>query len=560
MGSLDEEVIHYNDWPNAQGFDVRYEERSPVELPVSGNIPAYAAGTLFRTGLGPRKLQTDAGTTFRVNHWFDGFAQVHRFQIHAPAPGEPSVRVTYNSRSSCDAVLERIKRAGKDEGYTFGAKYDLCTSYFQKLQSFFRPAPKPRKADSLNVSVTLSANFPGLNTNGDRLNAAPERDKIVSLCNKNDTSYFQMLDPQTLEPIGLAQQNSLHPSLKGPSSATHAKSDPVTGDVYNYNLEYGRTGTYRVFTVSASTGQTSILATFSADASYLHSLFLTEHYVIICVWNAFFSLGGTPIFYHMNIVDALAEYDGTRPATWYVVDRQPVEAGGKGLIATYESDPFFAFHTINAYEEAGNHANQVDIIADIICYDNHDCIKRFYLDNLVSDSPTAKGFSDGAFAHCGATIRRFRLPDVPSKPIDQRFKADTVFVKARKFYVELPAINPRRLTRKYRYIYGMIDTGKSTFFDGLVKYDIETHKDIRWSYHGQTAGEPIFVADPESEDEDGGVLLSVVLDGVGGKSYLLVLDAKTMKEVGRASVDGVVGFGFHGTHVPAGRDEVALQI
>jgi len=49
--------------------------------------------------------------------------------------------------------------------------------------------------------------------------------------------------------------------------------------------------------------------------------------------------------------------------------------------------------------------------------------------------------------------------------------------------------------------------------------------------------------------EDDGVLLSVVLDGPAGKSYLLVLDAQTMTEVGRAQLDGVVGFGFHGTHV-----------
>ena len=66
---------------------------------------------------------------------------------------------------------------------------------------------------------------------------------------------------------------------------------------------------------------------------------------------------------------------------------------------------------------------------------------------------------------------------------------------------------------------------------------------------GQTAGEPILVGNPESDDEDGGVLLSVVLDGTLGKSYLLVLDAKTMKEIGRAKVDGVVGFGIHGIHV-----------
>jgi torulene dioxygenase len=105
------------------------------------------------------------------------------------------------------------------------------------------------------------------------------------------------------------------------------------------------------------------------------------------------------------------------------------------------------------------------------------------------------------------------------------------------------------VTKKHRYIYGIHDTGKSTFVDGLVKYDAETHSTLRWSRHGHTAGEPMFVPNPESSDEDGGVLLSVVLDGPAGKSYLLVLDAKTLEEIGRAHVDGAIGFGFHGLHV-----------
>lgn len=457
-------------------------------------------------------------------------------------------------------MIERIRRTGKDEGFTFAAKYDICTSYFQKLQGFFIPAPKVEVPTQINMSVTLSANFPGLNGIGGRIDRGSGKSKIISLCNKSDISYFQMLDPQTLEPIGLAEQKSLHPSLKGPSSATHAKSDPVTGDVFNYNLEYGRKGTYRVFRVSASTGVTSILATISADPSYLHSLFLTENYVIICIWNAFFSFGAIPIFYHKNVVDTLAKYDSTRPAVWYVVDRNSPETGGKGIVAEYESDHFFAFHTINAYEESDLSTGQTDIMADVIAYDNHDVLKRFYLDNLMSDSPTAKGFRDNAFTNCQATIRRFKLSDIPSQPVSQRYKADLIFAKAREIYVELPVINSTRLMRKHRYIYGVTDSGKSVFFDGLIKYDLETHTYLRWSHHGQTAGEPTFVADPNSEDEDGGVLLSVVLDGVEGKSYLLALDAKTMKEVGRANVNGVVGFGFHGTHVPADRDEVALQI
>jgi len=42
------------------------------------------------------------------------------------------------------------------------------------------------------------------------------------------------------------------------------------------------------------------------------------------------------------------------------------------------------------------------------------------------------------------------------------------------------------------------------------------------------------------------VLLSVVLDLARGKSALVVLDAKEMKEVGRAEMETVFPAGFHG--------------
>jgi torulene dioxygenase len=52
--------------------------------------------------------------------------------------------------------------------------------------------------------------------------------------------------------------------------------------------------------------------------------------------------------------------------------------------------------------------------------------------------------------------------------------------------------------------------------------------------------------------QDDDVLLSVVLDGTKGTSYLLVLDAKTFSEIGMASMDIPFPFGFHSMHV-AGR-------
>lgn len=545
---IPEGTTHYNDWPNAQGFDSPYEERTPVELTVTGSIPDYAAGTLYRTGTGVSRIESTAGPVYQTNHWFDNLAIIHRFQILSPDSEHPSVRVVYNSRSTCDGLIEQIQKTGRRDGITFAAKYDPCMSLFKKLQSIFWPAK--RTPDKHNSAVTLSMDFPGITAEGKPLKSKDVKASNRNLTNKTDASNFQTLDPETLEPIGIASQRVLHPLLKGPLSGSHAKSDPKTGDVFNYNLELGGAkGTYRVFRVSAATGNTSILATIQGDGAYLHSIFLSEHYVLLCVWNSFYTYGGAPILWKQNVLDVMADYNPSKPAKWYVVDRTPPEDGGKGLVATYESEPFFAFHTVNAYEESSAKSEgQVDIVADLVGYDSLDILKRFYLENLVSNKPNASDWATRESTFHG--LRRFRLPAISKRPSQNIQKVENVFRIDHTISPELPTLSPSVFTKKHRYIYGLTGTGKSSFLDGLVKYDTETGEAESWIKTGHTPGEAIFVADPESREEDGGVLLTVVLDGYEGKSYLLVLDAKNLSELGRAHVDGVIGFGFHGTHVP----------
>ncbi|KIW18909.1 hypothetical protein PV08_03198 [Exophiala spinifera] len=530
-------------------FDSTYEEREPIELRVEGTIPPYAAGTLFRTGLGPRIVRSTAGKEFKVNHWFDNFSQVHRFQIHPPEAGSP-VKVTYNSRLTSDGLIEKIRKTGQLEGFTFAAKYDPCKSFFQKMQSVFHQ-PLVRRPNEVNAAVTMSVNFPGLSGTGQKLNGPHSPSERITLCNKTDASFVQMLDPETLEPVGIAQQDVLNPELKGRASGAHAKSDPADGDVYNYNLDFGRNGTYRVFRASASTGKTSILATFQHTAAYIHSLFLTENYVVLCVWNSSYKGGGAPILWTQNLLDAMT-WNDQQPAAWFVVDKRTTPEGGKGLIAKYESAPFFCFHTINAYEQpSALEDGSVDIVADLAAYENMDLLYRFYLDNLISDSPKASTYMKSLDPAVRPNYRRFRLASIPvDKDLKPR-KAILEYESSKEDAFELPTINSRKVTKKHRYMYGIVDTGKSTFADGLAKHDAETHEVKRWAKHGHTAGEPIFVPSGQSDDEDDGVLLTVVLDGTAGKSYLLVLDAKTMQEVGRAHVDGALGFGFHGLHLSA---------
>ncbi|MET0207339.1 MAG: carotenoid oxygenase family protein, partial [Thermoleophilaceae bacterium] len=114
--------------------------------------------------------------------------------------------------------------------------------------------------------------------------------------------------------------------------------------------------------------------------------------------------------------------------------------------------------------------------------------------------------------------------------------------------VELPRIDyARRNTRDYAYAYfAGWDDG---WLDRLVKLDVRDGTRREWSAPGCYPGEPIFVREPGAEAEDGGVVLSVVLDSEAGRSFLLVLDAGSFEELARAEAPHHIPFGFHGEYL-----------
>jgi torulene dioxygenase len=187
----------------------------------------------------------------------------------------------------------------------------------------------------------------------------------------------------------------------------------------------------------------------------------------------------------------------------------------------------------------------------LAAYENLDVIKRLYYENIKSTSPGSRSYVGDKGATTRGSINRWRLPSVTSAQPSSTNKAVLEFAAPKEKSCDLPTFNPNYATKPSRYIYGVIDRGLSTFYDGLVKYDTSTHNALIWTQHGHSAGEPIFIPNPQGTKEDDGVLMSVVLDGNTGKSYLAVLDAKSLTEIGRASMEWPVGFGFHGTHYAA---------
>ena len=112
----------------------------------------------------------------------------------------------------------------------------------------------------------------------------------------------------------------------------------------------------------------------------------------------------------------------------------------------------------------------------------------------------------------------------------------------------MPRINYGRChERPYRYAWGCGSDGTG-FFDRIVGADLEDRTSKVWSEPECSPGEPVFVAAPDSAGEADGVLLSVVLDAARETSFLLVVDAATMEELGRATVPHHIPFGFHGQY------------
>ncbi len=100
--------------------------------------------------------------------------------------------------------------------------------------------------------------------------------------------------------------------------------------------------------------------------------------------------------------------------------------------------------------------------------------------------------------------------------------------------------------RDYSYVYGIGQDKKEPddWPERLVKVGVREGSAQVWREENCYPGEPVFVPAPGGQEEDEGVVLSVVLDVAAGTSFLLVLDAASFEEVAR--VPHHLPFGFHG--------------
>jgi carotenoid cleavage dioxygenase-like enzyme len=214
-------------------------------------------------------------------------------------------------------------------------------------------------------------------------------------------------------------------------------------------------------------------------------------------------------------------------------------SSGESLLYPLKSN-VFGIHHINAFYDKSSNS----VVADTI-----QIFPSFVPCNTAFKQTDLQHFSRGSwFSGLGFSMSKLvRL----TLPVDRPGADVEPHELTRVHGLEFPTIRYDDFNGKpYQFVYAnYISHYRSAYYDSLIKVDVNTGAYLVWTEEGAYPGEPIFVPNPEGNKEDDGVVMTNVLDTKHKETYLLILDAKTMKEVARAGpTPHVIPHGFHGRY------------
>jgi carotenoid cleavage dioxygenase-like enzyme len=369
---------------------------------------------------------------------------------------------------------------------------DPCRSLFQRVSSVF----SPKVTDSAKVSIAKVA------------------DRYMALA---ETPIQVEFDPETLKSVGVF---NFEERLNGQMTTVHPHIDPRRDEVFNVVTRYHRVSHYNSYKMVNGGTPIKVSSVPVAKPAYMHSFGMSENYIILTE----FPLVVNPISLLLWLKPYIQNFkwEPKRGTPFWVINRHNGEVVGR-----YDADPFFAFHHINAFEQGD------ELFVDLAAYEDASIIDAFYLNRLQD--------TDLELPH--GNLRRFRLP-LNGDRASYEVISETC--------MELPHFDYGRynMNGDYRYVYavGVNPDRSKGFYNQLVKVDIETGQHRIWHEQDCYPGEPVFAGAPGRIQEDDGVILSVVLDVARGNSFLLVLDAASFEELGRAEIEQPILFGYHGAY------------
>jgi carotenoid cleavage dioxygenase-like enzyme len=458
------------------------ERHAAIDARITGEIPPWLRGVVVRTC--PAIFETPG---WRAQHWFDGLGMIYAFRIGDGA-------IDFRSRL-LDSETARDAARGKAQLASFGTptKRSLLRHILE---------PVPRVSDNTNVNIVKMGNALVAMTEGDR--------QLV-------------IDADTLAAAGGVSYAK--DALAGGIMTAHPHFDFERGRVVNVASNIGAGVAISVYEHEPAARQRERIASWRTNRlPYVHTFGLTPRSAILVVHP--FDVAPVKMLWSSKAFIDHFDWHPGEGTRMVVLDRET------GALREHVTEPFFIFHTVNAFERDDA------TIQDVVAYPDAGIVASLRVDRMVAQLPDL----------------RPKLLRVTMRTGSERATVEPLSDVG----FEFPSTNYERVNgRPYRFAWGASEAPQAdgTYASTLVKVDLETGAATTHGDDVHVFGEPLFVARPEGSTEDDGVLLSVGSAKNEDSSILVVVDARTMSLVASAEVPGAIPLGFHGSFVRADRKE-----
>jgi carotenoid cleavage dioxygenase len=438
-------------------------EITAENLEVAGELPDDLAGMFIRTGSNPRFHPQGR------YHWFDGDGMLHGLQIEEG-------KATYRNRYVRTKGLADDLAAGRSLRTGIMEQPDIAN-------------PDGPWKDTANTDLVFHSG------------------RLLALWWLSGSAH-QIRLPD-LETEGTFD---FHGTLKT-NMASHAKVDNATGEMLF--IDYGPLPPYLRYGVVSPEGQVVHCEPIELPGFRLqHDVGMTQNHALLFDMSMMWDQDA------MKRGRVKLGFYPERPSRIGVIPRR-----GKGSdVRWFETEPFFMYHTIAAWEEG-------DEIVLIGCQIS---------DPMGWDRKGASGRNAPLLGNLRIEpyLYQWRL-NLATGAVDEGRMDDRI--------TEFPRINDDYLARRARYSYnGRVCDAPTMLFDGFVKYDLEKGSAEEYSYpDGWYGGEPSFAPAIGGTDEDDGYLLTFVTEEATGSSELYAVHAETMETAARIKIPQRVPTGYH---------------
>lgn len=528
------------------------------KLRIEGKIPNFINGSIYRNGFG--KFE---GHNFKFNHLFDSLSLILKFEIVQGNVYFQSrlLNSKYYNDSLQEIPLYRTL-GGTNPNMNFKEKVEAKMHFMH---------------DNLNANIIMM------------------KDKLLAI---SDLAGDIVIDKENLKYQGKYTFKNDFKNDEKSNFITSAHPEKWSFDrniIINYEADLEKM-VYKFYYIDLSDGTDFIEKKYFVDIpttrfSYIHSFSLTKRYIVFIEYPFYWDIES--IIDSVVILPSL-KWDSKAKTKIHIINLDY----SRPDIITIETEPFFSFHHINAFDFYNNvsdnkYANPdadsdcTNIFLELITYPDAKIFESFYMNKLLNITNSDSLIKGGNYSKI--------IINIDNRHKISYFKMFTNNINNET--IEMPTVNPNYKGNFYKYFYAFTESAK------LIKVDIISGNVLEWKKTKHIPSEPIFIpynnnnnktfnrpsqnyananannnTNPNGSNsclydfidnniyksselyskyekyyqryikkygsdfnEDDGVIVSVVLDVINTVSYLLFLDAKTMTEIAK---------GYMTTHIP----------